>query len=111
MIRSALGVVLVWLCCLPAVINTVRRLRRKKSEDQHTTKGYQDEDGIATASSLKEFSDKWQRMGIALVSGLGLLVAVVLGILTTSQRRTRPMFIHAWAQISVWVSFEHESFD
>ena len=72
------------------------------------TKGYQDEDGKATAASLQAFSDKWLRLGIAVTSGLGLLVALALAILAMSQQLHKPAVIHFWVQVGVWVGFEHE---
>jgi hypothetical protein len=105
-IKSAFVLLLVCLCCLPAVTSIVCLCTQKRPrKDQQTKEGYQDEDGEATASSLQAFSYQWQRIGIVLASVLGLSIALGLAALTT-WRLPQPLCFHTWFQVGIWVSYQ-----
>ena len=63
-----------------------------------------DEDGEASESSLREFSHKWQRIAIGLLSVMGLEVSLGLAIITTAHAGIEGYGVQSWLQVAVWVS-------
>ena len=104
---GGLAVFLAGVDCLPAIRSITGRVARKaaREDEQSLAKvAYRDEDGEATDQSLEAFSDKWQRVLIALASITGLLVTLALAILTTLGYSAdyTPL---VWLQFGVWVCF------
>lgn len=73
-------------------------------ESRMTKTHYSDEDGEASESSLREFSDKWQRVAIGLFSVIGLEISLGLAIITTAHAGIEDYVVQSWLQVAVWVS-------
>lgn len=96
---------LVGVDSIPAVLSIADRVRRRspRQGDPVLAKtAYRDEDGQATEESLRAFSDKWQRIAIALLSTIGLAVTIALAILAISH--SEKIFPELkWLQLGIWV--------
>ncbi|KAJ5631461.1 uncharacterized protein N7484_011561 [Penicillium longicatenatum] len=79
-----------------------RILRRQYDEASLAITAYRDEDGEATEESLRAFSDKWQRVSIALFSLTGLSTSLALSILTTISSDLNDPLAN-WLQFAIWV--------
>lgn len=73
-------------------------------ESRMTKTHYSDEDGEASENSLREFSDKWQRVAIGLFSVIGLEISLGLAIITTAHAGIEDYVVQSWLQVAVWVS-------
>ncbi|KAJ5543290.1 hypothetical protein N7535_005718 [Penicillium sp. DV-2018c] len=103
---SYLALSLVALDSIPAIQSIAQRITRKAREyesSQLAKDAYCDEDGEATEASLRAFSDKWQRIAIALSSVTGLLVTLALAILTTLKFFLVNYTPLVWLQFGVWI--------
>ncbi|PWY84317.1 ABC transporter family protein [Aspergillus eucalypticola CBS 122712] len=101
-----------------AFIAIVNRLRHRQLtlDTMIQTDGYEDCDGIATPQSIKEFSDKPQRVALAIGIGLGVWLSlsevVVFSIVSASTGDfTRWMRLGAWgtlalSTVAVWMEDE-----
>lgn len=103
------GLFLVLLTSTPAARSVVRRFDKTSTQSQHdgtrlTGSYYADEDGDATDDSVKQFSDKWQRVTIGLLSVTGFEVALGLAITTTVHASIDDYVVQSWLQVGVWVS-------
>lgn len=101
---GAVALFLAGIDSIPAIKSIVDRIGRKSQlqEPAVAKSVYRDEDGEASEESLEAFSDKWQRVAIALFSASGFLVTLSLAILTTLQ--IKPSFtILNWLQLGTWV--------
>ena len=72
-------------------------------ESRMTKTHYSDEDGEASDSSLREFSDKWQRVAIGLLSVIGLEISLGLAIITSVHAGIEDYVVQSWLQVAVWV--------
>jgi hypothetical protein len=103
---SYLALSLVALDSIPAIQSIAQRITRKAREYESTQlakDAYRDEDGEATEASLRAFSDKWQRIAIALFSIAGFLVTLALAVLTTLKIDIVNYTPLIWLQFGVWV--------
>lgn len=103
---SYLVLSLVALDSIPAIQSIVHRISRKARDYepiQLAKHVYSDEDGEATEESLRAFSDKWQRVFIALFSVAGFLVTLALGVLATLKLTITNSTPLIWLQFGVWV--------
>ena len=108
LLTGSVGLTAVALTTVPSVRRIALRFFQKP-EQQPEDNGilqlgktvYQDEDGSATEESLREFSDRWQKTAIALLSILGFFGALALAVVTPSHAR---YFVLFWFQFGVWVS-------
>lgn len=79
-----------------------RILRRQYDEASLAITSYRDEDGEATEESLRAFSDKWQRILIAVFSLTGLSTSLALSILSTISSDLNDPLAN-WLQFAIWV--------
>ncbi|KAJ5892711.1 hypothetical protein N7504_009402 [Penicillium tannophilum] len=79
-----------------------RILRRQYDEASLAITAYRDEDGEATEESLRAFSDKWQRILIAVFSLTGLSTSLALSILSTISSDLNDPLAN-WLQFAIWV--------
>lgn len=97
----ALG--LVALDSIKAVKSIADRIsRRQYDEASLAITAYRDEDGEATEESLRAFSDKWQRVSIAVFSLTGLSTSLALSILSTISSDLNDPLAN-WLQFAIWV--------
>ncbi|GLA29667.1 hypothetical protein AnigIFM63604_009087 [Aspergillus niger] len=101
-----------------AFIAIVNRLRHRQLtlDTMFQSDGYEDRDGIATPESIKEFSDKPQRVALAIGTGIGVWLSlsevVVFSIVSASTDDfTRWMRLGAWGTLAlstcaVWMEDE-----
>lgn len=78
--------------------------RKSRHEDEHAVAKsvYRDEDGEASEESLRAFSDKWQRVAVALFAAIGFSVTLALAILTTLEINASYTILN-WLQLGIWV--------
>lgn len=101
-----LALSLVALDSIPAIRSIAHRVARKSRDYeaiQLAKDVYRDEDGEATEESLRAFSDKWQRIAIALLSVAGFLVTLALAVLATLKLAITNSTPLIWLQFGVWV--------
>lgn len=101
-----LALSLVALDSIPAIRSIAHRIARKSRDYepiQLAKDVYRDEDGEATEESLREFSDKWQRIAIALFSIAGFLVTLASAVLATLKLAITNSTPLVWLQFGVWV--------
>jgi hypothetical protein len=101
-----LALSLVALDSIPAIQSVVNRIAGKaRNYDpiQLAKDVYCDEDGEATEESLRAFSDKWQRIAIAIFSVAGFLVTLALAVLATLKLSITNSTPLVWLQFGVWV--------
>ncbi|CAI7663380.1 unnamed protein product [Penicillium glandicola] len=101
-----LALSLVALDSIPAIQSIVHRIARKARDYEPTQLAkevYRDEDGEATEESLRAFSDKWQRIAIALFSIAGFLVTLALAVLATLKLTIINSTPLIWLQFAVWI--------
>lgn len=99
------ALVLVGVDSIPAVLSIADRVWRRspRQDDPVLAKtAYRDEDGEASEESLRAFSDKWQRIAIALLSTSGLAVTIALAILAISYPNSISPELK-WLQLGIWV--------
>ena len=104
---SILALSLVALDSIPAIRSIVTRIARKSRNYEPILLAkdeYRDEDGEATEESLQAFSDKWQRITIAIFSAAGFLITLALAVLTTLMGNVGDYILLEWLQFGVWVS-------
>lgn len=103
-LTGSCGLFLIALLTSPAVRATAARLvsKRPESASDATRQLYQDEDGTATEESVKAFSDKIQRLSIAVLSAIGFLASLAQAVLVTLQL-PRGLFVEHWLQFAGWV--------
>ncbi|KAJ6125159.1 ABC transporter integral membrane type 1 [Penicillium samsonianum] len=101
-----LALSLVALDSIPAIRSIAHRVARKSRDYeaiQLAKDVYRDEDGEATEESLRAFSDKWQRIAIALLSVAGFLVTLALAVLATLKLAITNSTPLIWLQFGVWI--------
>jgi hypothetical protein len=100
-----LALSLVALDSIPAIQSIARIARKSRDYEpiQLAKDVYCDEDGEATEESLQAFSDKWQRIAIALLSIVGFLATLALAVLATLNLAI-PNPTPIWLQFALWVS-------
>lgn len=101
-----LALSLVALDSIPAIQSIAHRISRKARDYepiQLAKELYSDEDGEATEESLQAFSDKWQKVLIALLSVAGFLVTLALAVLATLKLTITNSTPLIWLQFGVWV--------
>jgi hypothetical protein len=109
LLTGYIGLSLVLINSTAAARSVVRQLDGTSTRGQHdgihlASPYYADEDGDATDDSVSEFSDKWQRMVIGLLSVAGFEVALGLAITTTVHVGIESYGVQSWLQVGVWVS-------
>ena len=105
---QCLGLVLVVLSSIPAVVHLVRRpVQRRKSGQQDESLPpshlYRDGDGEATPASVREFSNQWQRISIAVLSIMGLGVSLAPTILSMRHDGVDNCSFPGWIHLGMWV--------
>ncbi|KAJ5788264.1 hypothetical protein N7457_003254 [Penicillium paradoxum] len=102
---SSIALSLAALDSIPAIQSIVNRITRARDYEpiELARDVYRDEDGEATEESLRAFSDKWQRIAIALFSLTGLLLTLALAVLSTLKTGVTDATPLAWLQFGVWV--------
>lgn len=102
---SYLALSLVALNSIPAIRSIAHRISRARDYEpiQLAKEVYRDEDGEATDESLRAFSDKWQRIAIALFSVAGFSVTLALAVLATLKLTITNSTLLVWLQFGVWV--------
>jgi hypothetical protein len=104
---SILALSLVALDSIPAIRSIVTRIARKSRNYEPILLAkdeYRDEDGEATEESLQAFSDRWQRITIAVLSAAGCLITLALAVLTILMGNVGDYILLEWLQFGVWVS-------
>ena len=107
---TSLALSLVALDSIPAIQSIVRIARKSRDYEpiQLAKDAYCDEDGEATEESLPAFSDRWQRIAIALFSIVGFLATLAIAVLATLNLAI-PNSWPIWLQFALWVSTTVES--
>ena len=98
----------ILLSSIPAVLRLVRHLVQRRTSGQQDDLSppsplYCDDDGEATPASVRNFSNKWQRIVIGLLSVGGLGVSLTDAILSMKYRGVDDFPIHAWIHLAMWV--------
>lgn len=111
---ACVGLLLVFLTTAPAAKGIFSRFARTQphthQDGLHSQKShYADEDGEATELSLKQFSDKRQRVAITILSVTGFEICLGLAIITTVHAGIEHYLSQSWIQVVVWVSLTFES--
>lgn len=104
-VTGSVALFLTALDTVPAINSVAHRiLRRSPQQDESglAKTVYRDEDGEATDESLRSFSDKWQRVALALFSACGLFVTLATAVLTTVNHHANYTFL-TWLQFGIWV--------
>ncbi|KAJ5996332.1 hypothetical protein N7522_007992 [Penicillium canescens] len=102
---SILALSLVALDSIPAIRSIVTRIARNSRNYEPILLAkdeYRDEDGEATEESLQAFSDRWQRITIAVFSAAGFLITLALAVLTTLMGNVEDYILLEWLQFGVW---------
>lgn len=96
---------LVVVDSIPAIQSIAHRIARARDYEpiQVAKEAYCDEDGEASEESLRAFSDKWQRIAIALFSTTGFVVTLALAVLSTLNVEIKNQTPLTWLQFGVWV--------
>lgn len=110
LLTGYIGLSLVLINSTAAARSVVRRLDGTSTRGQHdgirlASPCYADEDGDATDNSVRECSDKWQRVVIGLLSVAGFEVALCLAITTAVHVGIESYGVQSWLQVGVWVSW------
>jgi hypothetical protein len=107
---TSLALLLVALDSIPAIQSIARIARKSRDHEpiQLAKDVYCDEDGEATEESLRAFSDKWQRIAIALCSIVGFLATLAMAVLATLNLAI-PNPSPIWLQFTLWVSRKPEN--
>lgn len=93
------GLVLVFLLTLPSLIGIVAHFREPKTKSTI----YEDEDGVATEESMAGYSTLVPKLLLSILTALGLLTAIALGILATVNVDEDPMCVENWLNVAQWV--------
>jgi ABC-type multidrug transport system fused ATPase/permease subunit len=108
LISGIVGLVLVALSSTPAVWRIYKRLARREkgegegSEEPDSHQLYEDEDGIATEETERNFSDKIQKSVILISSIAGFLISFALALLATL-RPDLSLWPDQWVQLGMWI--------
>ncbi|PLB48636.1 P-loop containing nucleoside triphosphate hydrolase protein [Aspergillus steynii IBT 23096] len=68
-----------------------------------TKPGYEDEDGEAPESSLRAYSDTWQKVAIAIFSVTGWELSLALAILSLQAKDKSFLIVPFWLQMGGWM--------
>ncbi|KAJ5096035.1 hypothetical protein NUU61_005391 [Penicillium alfredii] len=101
---GSLALLLAAISSIPAAKSIVGRVARKAPPEDEPFLAktvYRDEDGEATEGSLRAFSDKWQRVAIAVLSIAGLLLTLALAVVTIIHHGANDTGL-IWLQFGVW---------
>ncbi|THC93221.1 hypothetical protein EYZ11_007303 [Aspergillus tanneri] len=106
-VTGVLVLVFIVVSSAPAVWKTARRLRRdsqffRVDASSIVHPGYEDEDGEASESSLKAYSDTWQKVVIILLSVIGLELSLALAVLTLQSKHHGHLVVPFWLQTAGW---------
>lgn len=108
-VTGSIALGLVGLDSITAIKSITDRIFRRVQYDEaslaKTT--YRDSDGEATEESLRAFSDKWQRVTIALFSIIGFSISLALAVLSTLREDLSDPILN-WLKFAIWVSWEKE---
>ncbi|OQE30871.1 hypothetical protein PENFLA_c002G04157 [Penicillium flavigenum] len=101
---TSLALSLVALDSIPAIQSIARIAHKSRDYEpiQLAKDVYCDEDGEATEESLRAFSDKWQRIAIALCSIVGFLATLAMAVLATLNLAI-PNPTPIWLQFALWI--------
>lgn len=102
---GSIALFLAGIDSVPATKSIADRIWRKslRHDEPALAKAvYRDEDGEASKDSLQAFSDKWQRVAIALFSASGFSVTLAQAVLSTLEVNTSYTTLN-WLQLGIWV--------
>lgn len=94
--------ILVASLSLPAFIQQGKRHLTTKQPYQSLADRYEDEDGVATKDSEEAYSDFIPRLLLLLLSIVGTLDALALGILTTTRVKLS-LTVESWLIFGAWL--------
>jgi hypothetical protein len=106
-VTRAVSVLVFALSGLSSTSIIARRLTKSKvSPSRSSTNNalYEDEDGLATEASTNAFSDKWQRLALALLSAIWFGCALSLTIITLIPPQSH-LLVPFWLLVVNSVSF------
>jgi hypothetical protein len=95
---AAAGLGVVGLCSIPTAIGLVSQLVKREKKQEI----YEDEDGKATAESVKAFSNGLSRFLMLLFAAGGTAISIVLGVISPSHL---DKFLENWLNVGAWVRF------
>lgn len=102
-IASSVALVFIAIIASTAFLNLVIKLRRNsKNGYDEGQKLYEDEDGIATEESQKEYSATLPRYLLLASCAMGTLIAIAGSILSTLHPSKSP-FVECWITFGSWV--------
>lgn len=92
---------------IPHLLPVIRHCFSRDQKYQAVGQLYEDEDGQASDTSQAAFSDLVQRLTLIILSIVGVALAVVSAVFTTTQQDPSNNFhlvIQQWLQFASWVS-------
>lgn len=92
---------------IPHLLPVIKHCFSRDQKYQAVGQLYEDEDGQATDTSQAAFSDLAQRLTLIILSIVGVALAVVSAVFTTTQQGPSNNFhlvIQQWLQFASWVS-------
>lgn len=107
MIANSIALVCIAIVAATALVNVVIKLRpNSPNGDDEGHKFYEDEDGIATERSQKEYSATLPNYLLLASSAVGSLIALAGSILNTI-RPDQGRFVENWITCGSWVDGKH----
>ena len=100
---SVARLVVVGILSIPASIQYVKRIQRRKSQYSEVSDVYADKDGTATEESQEAFSDFVPRLILILTSAVAAVDALAAAVIATI-RPQLPLAVDPWLQFASWVS-------
>jgi hypothetical protein len=101
LLEAAVGLGAIGLCSIPGILALLRQLRHKKPKDNF----YEDKDGKSKPEDIAAFSNRWQKLAIALITALGLGSSLAASFLITPQHSEREtLVLENWLLTGSWVS-------
>ncbi|KKK21352.1 hypothetical protein ARAM_002629 [Aspergillus rambellii] len=108
-ITGVLGLVLILVCSVSALRRILHRFTKNTAciclePSLLAEPDYVDEDGEATERSIDEFSDRWQKWAIAILSIAGFAVSLAQAtVATCSAHDQRHFVVPSWLQMVGWM--------
>lgn len=102
---GAVALFLTGITSVPGIRSIVDRIGCRSLQHDESAIGktaYRDEDGEASDETLQAFSDKWQRVVIAVFSASGFATTLALAVFTTLETNKSYTALN-WLQLGIWV--------
>lgn len=109
LVVASVGLALVALLTIRAIESIGRRLLHVKRTQVSRHDLYQDEDGVATEQSVKDYTAalRWLLYGTTLLTVAGIAISLSIAVLGSSGSfRPENLLIESWLGAAAWVRLD-----